>query len=116
MSDSHTASAVTATVLPFVQPAALVGVVGASVAAAALATGEGLADVGQYAVVGAGGLGLYVFNRLASVLESLLAIVRLYVTAHTEGKLPPLRIEISHHGRVATGDDDDVELEPGGRS
>lgn len=116
MSDPHATAAGAASALPFIPPSMVVGVLGAGVAGAVLMAGEGAGEVGNYAVGGAAALGLYVFNRLASVLESLLAIVRLYVTAHTEGKLPPFRIEISHHGRVATSDDDDVELEPGGRS
>ena len=115
MSDPHTTAAGAATALPFVPPSMVVGVLGAGVAGAVLMAGDGAAEAGNYAVGGAAALGLYVFNRLASVLESLVALAKTFVAAYVEGKLPPLKFEVNHLGHVATGDD--VELpQPGGHS
>lgn len=115
MSDPHTTAAGAASALPFIPPSMVVGVLGAVVAGTAFVSGDGVPEAGTVAVYGAGGLGFYVFNRLASVLEAFLSIVRTFVAAYVEGKLPPLKFEVAHLGHVATGDD--VELpQPGGHS
>lgn len=118
MSDSHAtvaSAASAASALPFVPPSMVVGALGAGVAATAVLAGDVTGGTGNYAVGGAAALGFYVFNRLASVLEAFLSIVKTFAAAYVDGKLPPLKFEVTHLGHVATGDD--IELpKPGGHS
>jgi len=66
-------------------------------------------DAGSLAILGGGGIGIYVLNRLATVVERLLAVFDKWVTAHTEGKLNPFTVDVRlhHTGTVHTGSDDD---------